>query len=228
MNHAPSLDSIEERLRRTLEQFTALPEIGEKISIGVPLSSGQLNRVVKNMSKWGKEWLETVPALQDVKDWVEVHWDTERQTEPPAGTVSDGEKWGNNGDVQLDSLTATCKLLLAAAGHGVETVAKCAREFAEHGMIEVRSFYLLKGASVLDATPLDDYCILLSYRDAMQKVKAQLSLHFSDEDLWWPPEQATNVVCARNQKLRAQRPPGERLRTACKRFTATRANPIPL
>ena len=32
--------------------------------------------------------MATVPAIQDVQNWVEVHWDTERQTQPPVGTVS--------------------------------------------------------------------------------------------------------------------------------------------
>ena len=60
------------------------------------------------------EWLAAVPAFQDVQNWVEVHWNTERQTQPPAGTVSAGDQLGNQGEVQLDALTATCKLLLAA------------------------------------------------------------------------------------------------------------------
>lgn len=90
------------------------------------------------------EWLAAVPAFQDVQNWVEVHWDTERQTRPPAGTVSSGDEWGTDGEVQLDAQTAACKLLLAA-GHGAKTIAKYAMEFAAHGMIEVRSFYLLKG-----------------------------------------------------------------------------------
>ena len=112
-----------------------------------------------------------------------------------AGTVSDGEKWGNNGEVQLDTLTAACKLLLAAAVHGAETVAKYAMEFAAHGMIEVRSFYLLKGASVSSAKPLDDYCTLLPYREALQRVNAELLLQPQVSELRWPPEQTTNV-CA--------------------------------
>lgn len=193
MKHEPSLGSIEERLSRTLEQFAALPS-GEQIS-GVPTTSWQLERAVKKLIEKKNEWLPAVPNLHDVQNWVEVHWDTERQTEPPTGTVSIGDEWVYNGEVQLDTLAAACKLLLAAAGHGAETVAKYSMEFAAHGMIEVRSFYLLKGASVSSAKPLDDYCTLLPYREALQKVDTQLSLQPWALDSHWPPEQTTNV-CA--------------------------------
>ena len=188
----PSLDSIEERLSRALQQFVALPRIGEQF-IDVPLNSGQLERAIKDMLRKKNEWLAAVPAFQDVQNWVEVHWDTERQTQPPAGTVSTGEELGNEGEVQLDALTATCKLLLASAGHGADTVAKYAVEFAAHGMIEVRSFYLLKGLPVSNAKPLDDYCTLLPYREALEIVKAVASAQHLVEDLYWPPESADDV-----------------------------------
>lgn len=194
MKHAPNLDSIEERLSRALTQF-GTPPGGDVTISGNPLNSRFLERPVKNMLERKNEWLAAVPAFQDVQNWVEVHWNPERQTQPPAGTVSDGEEWGHNGEVQLDALAATCKLLLAAAGHGAETVSKYAMEFAAHGMIEVRSFYLLNGASVSSAKPLDDYCTLLPYAKALQKINTQLSADPSPHDLRWPPEQTTNV-CA--------------------------------
>ena len=190
----PSLDSIEERLRRALAQFGTPP--GGSVPItGIPLISWQLKEAVKNMLEGKNEWLAAVPAFQDVQNWVEIHWDTERQTQPPAGTVSDGEKWGHNGDVQLDALTATCKLLLAAAWHGFETVAKYAMEFATHGMVEVRSFYLLKGASVSDATSLDNYCTLLPYQKALQKIDADPSQRRTDFSPRWPTDPVDDV-CA--------------------------------
>ena len=49
MNHAPSLDNIEERLSRALRPFVALPGISDQNIIGVPLSNGHLKGVVKNM-----------------------------------------------------------------------------------------------------------------------------------------------------------------------------------
>ena len=52
---------------------------------------------------------------------------------------------------------------MASTEHGTGTVAKLAREFAAHGMIESRSFYLLNGLPVTSARPLDDDCTLLPY-----------------------------------------------------------------
>ena len=194
MNHAPSLHGIEERLSRALRQFLVLPSgINEQV-IGVPLSSRQLERVVKNILARKNEWLAAVPAFQDVQNWIEVHWDTERQTQPPADTVSTGDG-GNQGEIQLDALTATCKLILAARDHGVETVAKHAIKFAAHGMIEVSSFYMVKGSSISSAKSLGDYCTLLPYQDALQIVNTESSIRSSSEDLLWPIENTGNL-CA--------------------------------
>ena len=193
MNHAPSLDSIKERLSRALRQFVAVLGINEQI-ISVPLNSRQLEREVKNILERKNEWLATVPAFQDVQNWIEVHWDTERQTQPPAGTVSTGEE-GNQGEIQLDTLTATCKLILAARDHGVETVAKHAMKFAAHGMIEVSSFYMVKGASISSAKPLGDYCTLFPYQNALQIVNTESSIQSLSEDLLWPTENTGNL-CA--------------------------------
>ncbi|MDE3260109.1 MAG: HEPN domain-containing protein [Gemmatimonadota bacterium] len=194
MKHAPGLDSIENRLRHALAQFGTPP--GGSVPItGIPLSSWQLKEAVKNMLEGKNVWLAAVPAFQDVQNWVQVHWNTERETQPPAGTVSDGEEWGHNGDVQLDTPTATCKLLLAAAWHGVEAVAKYAIEFAAHGMIEVRSFYLLKGASLSSAEPLDEYCTLLPYQKALQKIDADPSQRRTDFSPGWPTDPVGDV-CA--------------------------------
>ncbi|MDE2707161.1 MAG: hypothetical protein OXI35_19010, partial [Gemmatimonadota bacterium] len=195
MNHTPCLDSIKERLSRALQQFLALPPGIAKQVIGVPLSSRQLERVVKNILAKKNEWLVAVPAFQDVQNWIEVHWDTERQTQPPSGTICTGDKWGNQGEVQLDTLTATCKLILAARDHGVETVAKHAKKFVAHGMIEVSSFYMVNGASISSAKPLGDYCTLLPYQDALQIVDTESSIRSSSEDLLWPIENTGNL-CA--------------------------------
>ncbi len=191
MEDAPGLDSIDERLTRALRQFAALP--GSERFTGVPLGSRLLESAVENFCGSKNEWTAAVPAFRDVRNWVEVHWDAERQTHPPRGTVSTGDKWGNQGEVQLDASTAACKLLLAAAGHGAETVVKYATEFAAHGMIEVRSFYLLKGRPVSNAKPLDDYCILLPYREALQKVTAATPARNLEVDRYWPPESASDV-----------------------------------
>lgn len=211
MNHMPSLDSIEEQLSHALRQFMAVPEIDRQV-ISVPLSSGPLERAVKNMLERKNEWLTIVPALQDVQKWVEVHWNTERQTQRPAGTVSTRNEGEKQGEVQLDTLTATCKLFLAAARHGAKSVAKYAMEFSAYGMIEIRSFYLLKGISVSNTKSLDNYCTLLPYRKALQKVNADPSMRrLAEELLYWPPESADNVCMleARSFERRDSSPDGQ-------------------
>ncbi len=114
MKHAPSLDSIKERLDRALPKFLVLPGVSEGI-VDVPLSRVHLARLVKNILEKRNEWLATVPAFDDVQEWVAIHWDPARQTQPPAATVATSDKWGHAGEIQLDSATATCKLILAAA-----------------------------------------------------------------------------------------------------------------
>ena len=194
MKHIPSLDSIEGRLKRARGQFMPLLGLDEQVS-EVPFKGWHLPRLVEGLLNDRNRWSTTLPSFLEVQEWVEVHWSTERQTQPPAGTVSDGERWGPNGEVQLDAQTATCKLILAAIAHGVEAVAKYAKEFSVHGMIEVRSFYLLKGASVSSAEPLDDYCTLLPYREALQKVNADRQYPTLSSWDHWPPE-TTDNVCA--------------------------------
>ena len=189
MRFAPRLDSIEGRLTHALRQFMPSPEIAR-----VWQNDSHIEGAVKSLLENKEAWLATVPALQDVQDWVEAHWDTERQRQPPMGTVPTGDEYGNQRDVQLDTLTATFKLLLASARHGATTVAEYAMGFAAHGMIEVRSFYLLKGPSVSNATPLDEYCSIFPYREAFQTVNAESYLD-PTRDLGWPPATADNV-CA--------------------------------
>ena len=200
MKHPPSLDSIRARLCRALPQLLAVPGIREQF-VNDPLSFSQIEGSVRNMLETRSERLAAVPTVKDVQNWVEVHWDTKRPTRQPSATVSTRREWGDIGEIQLDALTATCKLILAAAGHGTETVAKCAVEFAAHGMIEVSTFYLLKGLPVLNARALDDYCTLLPYSEALQKVKATFSEQVLAENLGWPPESADNVCVLEVRKF---------------------------
>lgn len=100
----PSIFSIEERLRRALAQSGTPSEGGVPIA-GSLVSSAQFERTVINMLARRYEWLAAVPSFQDVQNWVEVHWDIERQTQLPVGTVSSGDEWETHGEVQLDALT---------------------------------------------------------------------------------------------------------------------------
>ena len=191
MEHAHNPHSIEEQLGHALQQFAALPRAGEP-AIGIPVDRVAFKKAVEKLLDRRNEWLAAVPAMQGLQDWVEAHWDPERQTQPPAGTVSAGTEWVARGEVQLDALSAACKLLLAAVVYGADIVAKHAMEFAAHGMIEVRCIYLMKGPSVSSARSLDDYCTLLPYPEVM-------NIDSSDQlppgGIQWPPANTDNV-CA--------------------------------
>ena len=193
MNDTPHLTSIKEELALALRQFLALP--GTKKQSAGSLVRTQLEQKSRDMAENEQEWLTAVPSLQKLCDWIVIHWDTERQTQPPAGTVPSEDKWGSPGEAQIEPVTAACKLLLAADMYGAETVGKYAVEFSAHGMIEVRTFFLLKGLSVSNAKPLDDYCTMTPYREALEKVKAAATAGYMEKDPYWPPDSAEGI-CA--------------------------------
>ena len=192
MEHTPSIDSIKTRLHRALPQFLALAPIGARAG-GVPLRAVQIERSIKNTVEKHNVQLVEMSAFQDVMNWVEVHWNPKRQTRPPQATVSTEFAWVHNDGIQLDALTATFKLLLAAAEHGAKTAANFAMNFAAHGSIEVLNFYLLKGPRVASVISLDDYCNILPYSEALQKMNAASSEPLLPEDIGWPPPSADNV-----------------------------------
>ena len=193
MTHATSLDSIEARLDLALPQFLALTGRNRRVC-GVPLNSVQLEQAVKNVIDNWSRWSTAVPAFKGVENWVAVHWDTERPTQPPPTTITDPGALRQLGEAQLDASSAACKLIVASTEHGTGTVAKLAREFAAHGMIESRSFYLLNGLPVTSARPLDDYCTLLPYPEALEAIRETSSELTSAEDLRWPPKSIENVT----------------------------------
>ncbi len=135
-------------------------------------------------------WDTTAPAFQGVREWVAAHWALERATEPPLGTLITSD-FGRRSEERLDDTLATIKLVMAAAEHGADTVARYATEFASHGMVEECNICLLKGASISESKLLDEYCSLLPYRDALR----QADLSCSDVTNHWPPE-GTDSVCA--------------------------------
>ena len=195
MSHAPHLDTVNELLSRVLRRLEALEGIREG-EADAPQGYREFKNQIASMRDKRNRLFTAVPALSDLQNWVEIHWDPERQTQPPADTVSTGDKWGNQGEAQLDALSATFKLILAAWGHGAETVAQYATEFAAHGMIEVRSIFLLKGVDLQEAQSLDNYCTLLPYRQALERVTTASPFpRYSVEDLEWPPA-TVGGVCA--------------------------------
>jgi len=197
MNRRPNLDDIEELLSRAQGQFeTSFGSNGPILS--AKQTNHQLETAVGRLLKGTSETLAAVPALEEIKRWVQVHWDIERETQPPDGTFAIDDEWVSECDAQLDALAAAVKLCLAALGHGTEIVAKCAIDFSRHGMIEVRSVYLFKGASLSRATVLDDHCTLVPYKEALHSVNSDSEWYRLDS-IGWPPGDAVDV-CALEAK----------------------------
>ena len=143
---------------------------------------------------WTKEfWRAGGSGFRLLQEWVEAHWNPEDEEQAPSGTVATGEDWGWQGEPQLDAVAATRKLIAAAQLYGREEAAKYAAEFATHGMIEVDRVFLLKGPPIETWQPLDEYCSLLPYGEALRKIEAESDP--GDLRCEWPERDAENV-CA--------------------------------
>ena len=196
MSETPNPKSLEDRLQRALDELVVTLTVGRKTL------SPRLNALTS--STWRREsmrmarrlvgdgrWAMDAPAFLAVRDWVDARWRTGRATTAPPGTVKMHDPFTQPSEDQLDPATATRKLIVAAAIHGAKTVAGYAAEFGTHGLIEVHSIYLLKGASIANAQPLDDYCALIPYRTALQRSNTVPVEAWPD----WPPEE-TDGICA--------------------------------
>ena len=214
MSDIPSLDSIEKRLRRAQADLVVTLEVGgktERLKMNeLPPSyrGSNSNHVTSRLARDGG-WQTDASAFVGVRDWVDVHWHTERATEAPAGTVITGDGFGQPCEPQLDATATTCKLIVAAAVYGAETIAEHAIGFASHGMVEVHHIDLLKGPSVQEAVRLDDYCYLLPYREAMRRWPAVPHRH-------WPAERSDNVCALESRSFERRSLHG----TANERFTS--------
>ena len=195
MNEVPNSDGICRLLLRAQDELVVpLKDLESAASIrmnALPASFRGLHsdELATRLVSDGA-WDTDAPEFQYVQQWVESYWNTGRETKPPPGTVATTD-FGSRSETQLDAVTATRKLILAAALHGAQAVARSAAEFACHGMIEVRSIFLVKGPPISEPKRLDDYCSLLPYRDALSRTDPS----YSSETTPWPSEGGDNV-CA--------------------------------
>ena len=198
MSIHPTAESICERLKQAQKETLVIltiegrPNIVEMNETSPPESCWEGMRSMDRYMDNGT-WQTKGPGFRRLQEWVEVHWSPEDEKQAPIGTVATGEGWGRQGEVQLDSASATRKLIAAAKLYGPEQIGKHAAEFAAHGMIEVSRIYLLKGPPIGAAMPLDEYCSLLPYCEAWRRVDAELDL--GDSIIAWPEPPADNV-CA--------------------------------
>ena len=191
------LDSVEERLRHLplhatdqLSGITIPPP-------GALLDIRQLDRAMQSMVHRKDEILARFPAFRDVLEWVEVHWSSEREIQPPASTIPRDSRVHQE-VVQPDVMASTSRLYLAAARYGVEEVAANATRFASHGMVETQGNFLLRGWPPARVIELDAHTALIPYREAMSdgKLRRLASDSPGGRD-FWPPDGAADVSILR-------------------------------
>ena len=145
---------------RIVLTINGIPNIEEMGECDPPESIWKGRRAMDRFLDEGT-WQTEGPGFKQLREWVEFHWNPKDDKEGPNGAVATGDDWGIRRENQLDSVTATKKLIVAAKLYGREQVSKCAADFASHGMIEVRRICLLKGPPIEATKPLDDFCSLL-------------------------------------------------------------------
>ena len=208
-NMAPTIKSIYERLEQAQKETRVVltvegrPNIVEMDEICSPESCWQSRRDMDRLLDKGT-WQTEGPGFKQLREWVEVHWNPEDDKEAPNDTVATEDDWGLQREDQLDAVTATRKLIAAAKLFGPEQVGKYSAEFAAHGMIEVRRIYLLKGPPIEIAKPLDEYCTLLPYSDALLRIGAETDP--TDFNIDWPEPHADNVCALEGRYLESASP----------------------
>lgn len=194
----PTIESIYERLEQAQKETRVVltvegrPNIVEMDVTCPPMSHWEERGDMDRFLDVGT-WQTTGPGFQQLREWVEVHWNMDAEKPAPNGTAATGDGWGARRENQLNSVTSTRKLITATKFYGPEQIGKYAAEFATHGMIEVHRIYLLKGPPMEAAKPLDEYCTLLPYSEALQRIGAETDP--TDFSIVWPESDSENV-CA--------------------------------
>ena len=142
-------------------------------------------------------WRTNGPGFRQLQEWVETHWNPEKAKPAPSGMAATGDDSWVQTEVQLDAVTATKKLIAAAKLYGTEPVATIAKHFAAHGMIETHIIWLLNGSRIEVAKSLDDYCTLLPYGEALQKIEAESDPR--DRPFEWAEPYADNACALRER-----------------------------
>ena len=71
-------------------------------------------------------------------------------------------------------------------------------------MIEVRRLYLLKGPPIEAAKPLDEYCALLPYGEALRRINAETDP--TGLSIEWPESNSDNVCALEGRYFETARP----------------------
>ena len=188
-------EELEELLEQAVRLPLVLPRLGR--SKNVQNAGNEFARAAADMWARSDEWDSSSPAFCDVWEWVDTYWDPGRPLGEPRGVMLMNALPSGFGEIQLDSATATCKLLLAAKEYGAGTIAKVASDFALHGMAETYSVFLFKGQPISSVKALDDHCALVPYHDALQMLLEYSSrMQRGDREREWLPTENVYDVCA--------------------------------
>lgn len=215
----PTVESIRRRLEQAQKETRVVltvdgrPNIVEMDVTSPPASRWEGRLDMDRFVDTGT-WQTTGPGFKQLREWVEVHWNMEDEKLAPSGIVSIGDDWGAHSEIQLDSVTATRRLIAAARLYGSEQVAKYAAEFAAHGMIEIRGTYLLKGPPIEAAIPLDEYCTLLPYGEELRRIGSDADP--TSSSVRWPESDSENVCVLESRYYERANPQGGR----CEQYTS--------
>lgn len=200
MRSGLSLNSIRDLLRRASGQASvawASPQgtvVVRRETASFLHESFRVSFLGEKIVRGGK-WTLDSGACQEVQDWIETYWSARQETEAPTGCVASERPAQFAPRDRLDTPTAARKLILAAMLHRLDAVASSAMRFAQNGLLDVESFYLLKGPSIGREIELDDLCALIPYRDAVQFRDSLLDRPPPGQT--WPPENADGVCALR-------------------------------
>ena len=193
MSDIVDLEIINEKLSLALQQ-TSDSELSGTIALDTLQYAEQIKEVVARMSEKQDQWLSSVPALHDVQCWIDTRWHPDRETQRLQGIVETGTN-GIKNEYRLDSLTAAFKLLVAAWNFDTRLVVQAAKNYSITGLLETQSYYMLKGQPVSKRIPLDEYCTLTPYEEALESLREDAYVWDLVQILQWPPEVADDM-CA--------------------------------
>ena len=151
-------------------------------------------------------WETDGAGFQKLQEWLEVNWKVDEEKAQPDGAVATGDDWGISLENQLEPIAAARKIVAAAKLYGTEQVGTCASEFAAHGMVEVRAIFLLKGPPIKTEIRLDDFCVLLPYKVALERIADASDPN--DFTVEWPDPESDNVCALEARYFQQVRPGG--------------------
>lgn len=203
-----SIKTSAERVTRLLERATADTRViltGRRPPLVLQMSqldvSGQhyldVRRLREECLAESAVWVPCGTGRDRLREWVQRNWGQPLEERPPEGTVAIGSHYGGRRLGEgLSPAESTKRLIVAAAIYGSSRVAKHAARFTSHGLIESRQVWLLKGLAISRTRALDEYCILLPYGMAQERLKEDVDT-FAPSRRWPQAEDVCALEIAR-------------------------------